>query len=89
MVCRVLAWQNAVAWIQQHLIAANAGPKKGNRAGHQRTVFQKFWHQLAPKFKILPSLLPSLKQPGNNHKRFSTPQTTAFSVLWFFIGQLS
>jgi hypothetical protein len=45
-----------VVWTRQHLIKVNVGPKKANQDGHQQTVFQRFYRQLAQKSKTLPSL---------------------------------
>lgn len=55
-VCLVQVWQNAVAWTQRHSTKANAGPKKGNHDGRQRTAYPRYYRQRVPESRILPSL---------------------------------
>ena len=85
MVCRVLDWQNAVVWTQQHLIEVKDGPKKVNPDGHQQTVFQRFCLQLGRKFKTLQSLLIPLIAGMNNVCNGSTPQNHCDSVMVVFL----
>ena len=87
--CPVRGWQSAVAWIQQHLTKANAGPRKGNHDGHQQTVFRKFCRPQAQRFKILPNLLMCLIPDVISFLAvYLAQQATMFYALWFFIGQL-